>query len=334
MESIQDSPALPSPPRNLGPCVAVAAALIGLGGAGGPKAQVALELESGSARIWTHSTAERLAIPANRIPRVAVAAEDGHVIAGEDLASGDLFFLHRTGGATIDLPTPPSQTGALRSSPVLLTSNRRLEGTAWLEGSNLQDFSILASAWNGTSWEDVESVSIQKTGPQLALSATVLADGTWLVLWAGFDGSDDDIFWSRRLDATWSEPRRLHPNNRVPDILPTVTVTGNSAQAAWSFFDGNDYRIRTARWTGTGWVVGQTLGGRGSGRAAFENIAGRSFLTYQTVVPQVWNLVEFDGMGSQHRTAVASPFDERPLVLLEEGSPASLSWPWREAVRP
>ncbi len=354
MNSTQDSTALPSSPKN---CVLGTAApgfarlglldwldrlvLLGLlgilgvlgGGSLTLHAQVALEIEPGSARIWSHAaTSEQVSVSSDRLPLVVVAAEDGYVIAGEDLVSGDLFFLHRAGGRTAELPTPPSQGGLLRSSPVLLTDDNRLEGCAWLEGSNQQDFTVLASAWNGTSWERVESVSIQKTGPQLALSATVLEDGTWLLLWAGFDGTDDDIFWSRRLDGIWSKPRRLHADNRVPDILPTVTATGNSAHAAWSFFDGNDYRIQTARWTGSGWAAGPILTGRGPGQAAFETVAGRSFLTFRTVVPEVWNLVEFDPAGMQRQTAVASPFTERPLLVLEEGSPASLQWPWRSEV--
>lgn len=274
-------------------------------------------------------------MPADRLPRVAVPAEGGHVIAGDDLGTGDLFFVHRFAGQSIDLPTPPSQESVLRSSPVLLTAGDRLEGTAWLEGSSQQDFTVLASVWNGSSWETVEEVSIQETGPQLALSATVLEDGSWLVLWAGYDGTDDDIFWSRRRDGTWSEPRRLHANNQVPDILPTITAHGPNAHAAWSFFDGNDYRTQTARWTGTGWALGATLDGLGSGRAAFENVAGRSFLTYRTVAPEAWNLVEFDLTGAQRQTAVANSYSERPLVVLDEGFAPSLSWPWRpEAKRP
>ncbi|MCP4202956.1 MAG: hypothetical protein GY769_13620 [bacterium] len=337
MQSTQDSPALPSSPRSLAFCTAVVTlGLLGLfSRPGALGAQVALELEAGSARIWSRSAApERVSMPTDRLARVAVAAEGGYVIAGDNLGTGDLFFVHRAGGLTTELPTPPSQTGVLRSAPVLLTTGDRLEGTAWLEGSSQQDFSVLASVWNGTSWENVEVVSIQDSGPQLALSAAVLDDGSWLVLWAGYDGTDDDIFWSRRVNRTWSQPRRLHPDNQVPDILPTVAAHGNSAHAAWSFFDGNDYRTRTARWSGTGWTSGPTLAGRGSGRAAFENVAGRSFLTYQTVVPETWNLVEFDLEGTTPRTAVVGRYPERPLVTLEDGSEPSLSWPWRRESRP
>jgi hypothetical protein len=334
MHSTQVSSALPFSLRSLS--VLVLGLLGPLCGTEALSAQTALEIESGSVRIWKSSTdSERVPMLAGRLPVVAVPAEGGYFIAGEDLRTGDLFFVHRTADQSIEIPVPSSKSGPLRSSPVLLTTGDRLEGTAWLEGSSRQDFTILASTWNGTSWETVETVSIQKTGPQLALSATILDDDSWLVVWAGYDGSDDDIFWSRRVDGTWSEPQRLHTDNQVPDILPTVTTIGDSAAAAWNFFDGNDYRIRTATWTGTGWALGQTLAGRGPGQPAFESVDGRSFLTYRTVAPEVWNLIEFERDGSKRQSAITVPFAERPLVVFDAGSPASLSWPWRrEARRP
>ena len=299
------------------------------------EAQVALEVEAGAARIWVSSRApEYLPIGRERIARVAVAAEGGHVVAGEDLATGDLFYLRQTETGTVELPTPPSQT-ELRSAPALLTEADRLEGTVWLEGASAMESGIMASAWNGTSFERVEVVSVPRTGPQLALSATVLEDGSWLVLWAGFDGTDDEIYWSRRERGVWSKPRRLNANNQVPDILPTVVATDGGALAAWSFYDGDDYRVRTAQWTGRGWKLDGALAGRGVGPASLETVAGRSFLTFQTVVPAAWHLVEFEA-GSDRRLAMfAEPYLEKPLIVLDQNENATLAWPWRrETMQP
>ena len=300
------------------------------------RAQLALEIEPGAARIWSAELkGRRVAVDPPRLPRVAIAAEGGHVIAGEDFASGDLFFLQRTREETADLPTPPSREGTLRTGPVLLAANERLEGAAWLEGSSPYDSNVLAAAWNGTSWEPAETVSMHSTGPQLALSAAVLEDGSWLLIWAGFDGSDDDIFWSRRDQGTWSEPRRLHPNNDVPDILPTVAMSDGGARAAWSFFDGSDYRVRTARWNGSGWTPEPALEGRGPDRARLEVVEGRSFLTFQTVVPEAWHLVEFDDSGARSLSTSDLKYAEAPLIVIDENAQALLSWPWRrEELRP
>lgn len=346
MNSNQDSKALPllstahafgrqgrGPAKGLGALLLLAALA---GWPTGLRAQVTLErLEAGSARIWSRTAVSApISIAPEQQPSVATAAEGGFLVAGENLASGDLFFLHHTNGRTIELTTPPAKTGDLRSGPVLLTDKDRMEGTVWLEGSGPQDFTVLASAWNGSSWETPEIVSVQQTGPQLALSATVLADGTWLVLWAGFDGSDDDIFWSRRIDGNWSEPRRLNIDNQVPDVLPTVTATDEGAHAAWSFFDGNDYRVRIAHWTGNGWSPGAVLEGRGPGQTDFETLGNRAFLTFPTVTPEGWNLIEFAD-GTTRHTRITNSNRKRPLIVLDENETASLEWPWRsEAQQP
>lgn len=332
MHSTQDSATLPFWPSRAGLAAGILGLLlIGVFAASSPlDAQVALENRSESARLWSSSgEPENLAIGRDRIARTAVAAEGARVVAGEDLTSGDLFYMMQTSAGPVELPTPPSQAAPLRSDPVLLAAGDRLEGTIWLEGASALESDVLASVWNGTSFERVETVSVHKAGPQLALSATVLDDGSWLVLWAGFDGTDDDIFWSRRENGAWSKPKRLHADNEVPDILPTVTASAAGARAAWSFFDGNDYRVRTARWNGRGWELEGALAGRGVGPASFETVAGRSFLTFQTVVPEAWNLVEFEDGGERRFAKFRESYSESPLIVIDESERATLSWPWR-----
>lgn len=335
MHSNQDSETLPfwrlaaafgDAARRLGALTTLLAALAApaLGG------QVALQHDAGTARVWESSgISERIEIGSDRIARSAVAAEGGHVVAGEDLATGDLFFVQQVQAGSFELPAPPARSGSLRTGPVLLAEGDRLEGTVWLEGASPFESNVVASVWNGTSFERIETVSIHETGPQLALTGAVLDDGSWLVLWAGFDGTDDDIFWSRRENGVWSRPKRLHPNNRVPDILPSVLSDAEGALAAWSFFDGSDYRVRTARWTGRGWDLEEALEGRGVGSASLETVDGRSFLTFQSVVPAVWNLVEFEATGDRRLDRFSQPYRETPLIVIDNDERASLAWPWR-----
>ncbi|MFQ5528027.1 MAG: hypothetical protein ACE5GX_17440 [Thermoanaerobaculia bacterium] len=298
------------------------------------QAQIALEVGQGSARIWrSGAEPESLALGRHHKPRFAVAAEGGVVIAGDDQGSGDLFFLYHRNGSTAELPTLPFQTEPLRTAPVLLTDGDRMEGVVWLEGTGQDDFSIRASIWNGSSWEHIEIVSPATGRAQLALASTVLDDGTWLVLWAGYDGTDDDIFWSRRVDGEWTSARRVHADNGVPDVLPTVIAHGDTAHAAWSFFDGADYRVRTARWNGSRWTTGETLDGRGTVKPELETRDGRSFVSYRSVEPEVWNLVELDRSGNTRARAFVEPYEERPLVVIDSRAQATLSWPWRSASR-
>ncbi len=345
MTSSTDSWRLPNPCRPLDrrdrvACTGVAK-LVGMLSMGffalasGPiGAEVALEVDADSARIWRGREApERVRLSPDLVARTAVAAEGGVIITGDDQGSGDLFFLHHRAGSTTELPRPASLRGPLRTGPTLLALGDRLEGAAWLEGSGQNDFSIRAAAWNGSSWEDTEIISAPTGRAQLALSSTVLADGSWLVVWAGFDGEDDEIFWSVRRDGAWSRARRLHANNGVPDVLPTVASQGELAQAAWSTFDGSDYRIQTARWNGSGWDLGEMLNARGADRAGLEQLEGRSFLTFRSVAPDGWNLVELERDGVTLWDTEAPPHAERPLVSLHDNGAPGLSWPWR-AERP
>ncbi len=294
-------------------------------------AEVALEPEPGGVRLWS-SPERSIEVPLgpSRSPRVAIEAEGGFVVAGTDEATGELFFLHRSDGPPSELPVPGARTGELRSWPVLVSEAGRLEGAVWLEGSGPQDFSIRAAAWNGASWEAVEIVAASRGRPQLAPSATVLDDGSWLAVWAGYDGDDDEIYWSRRSGGVWSAPRRLHPGNRVPDILPSVVAQGGGARAAWSFFDGEDYRVAIASWDGGGWSVERTLRGRGAIDAGWQRIGERVFVTYHSVVPEGWNLVEVSAEGGiAHQSRAAGEVAERPLVAVTGGSEPRLVFPAR-----
>jgi hypothetical protein len=79
-------------------------------------------------------------------------------------------------------------------------------------------------------------------------------------VWSAFDGNDDDLVWrQRRPDGNWSGGR-VSPDNRVPDITPRLLVTREGAAVAWSRYDGNVYRVRTARfeqgeWLGESWAA-------------------------------------------------------------------------------
>ncbi len=297
-------------------------------------AQEVLEARPGAVRIWD-SSARAIDVPLarGRIARDAVSAEGGHLVAGEDPRSLDLFFVLRTGGEVSELPVPPPAGIAERARPVLLTRHERLDGAVWLEDTRSSGLAVLAAEWNGTSWEAVETVAPANGRPQLAPAAAVLADGTWLVVWAGYDGDDDEIFWSRRRDGVWSPPRRLHRDNRVPDLLPAVTADGDEAFAAWSFYDGNDYRVRTARFRGDGWRVNEPLAGLGAEDARWQKSGGRAFVTYRTVLPEAWTAVELaeDGevlVGVSVETADPRP----PIVTAEAGSgPPRLRWPYAPA---
>ena len=65
-----------------------------------------------------------------------------------------------------------------------------------------------------------------------------------------------------------------------------------------------------------------------------ENLDGRSFLTFQTVAPAAWNLVELGPEGTERVTmSFPDTYPERPLIAIDEDSSAYLAWPWRSGAR-
>ncbi len=63
-------------------------------------------------------------------------------------------------------------------------------------------------------------------------------------VWAGFDGTDDDIFYSACRDGVWSNPVLISANDTTPDIDPVVIGLDNGdILVVWSGYDGRAYRL-------------------------------------------------------------------------------------------
>lgn len=225
------------------------------------------------------------------------------------------------------LPSPPT-AGRLTRDPVLLVEHGRLVGLAWLEGSEHRTLEMRAARWEGSAWGAVERVAGRAAGSQMALTGDVLEDGSWLVAWAAYDGGDTEILWSLRAGGTWSAAARLHDGNEVHDIVPEVVAIRGGALAAWSRFDGDDYRLRVARFDGSRWQTTPFVGGRGSLRPAFVHDGRAVYLLHKVVAPAGWTVVELDGEGRPLREA-AVPEDtaQRPLLVPTGGPEILLRWP-------
>lgn len=171
--------------------------------------------------------------------------------------SGPRLSLHLGRDAEIRAPPPPERPrGTIQiASPRWLaaTGAGGLEGLAWLEAIRPRGQEVWLAPYRGGGFEPATRLIGAGPGSQTALDAAVLADGSWLLVWAAFDGSDDDLVWRQRLpDGSWTGGR-ISADNEVPDIAPQVLVTADGAALAWSRFDGSVYRVRTARFTQGEW---------------------------------------------------------------------------------
>ncbi|MES1240533.1 MAG: hypothetical protein ABUT39_02840 [Acidobacteriota bacterium] len=237
-----------------------------------------------------------------------------------------LFLLTGSGDSRM-LPEPAGQTGSERRSPVLLVENGTLAGLAWLEGDTGSTLSVRAAAWDGRGWGAVETVSRPGPGSQVGLTGAVLADGSWLLAWGAVDGEDDEIVWSLRRGEVWTPVRPVSENNHVPDVTPVLASSGDGALLAWSRYDGEGYRLRTARFDGRRWQDERPAGPTHTMRPAFVREDGHLYLLYQGGRPQSWSALELSPSGrALGRASALSVLSERP-VLSEDAGGLRLRWP-------
>jgi hypothetical protein len=213
------------------------------------------------------------------------------------------------------IPDPDSQTERIRLRPRLIIDKDELGGLAWLEGPDPGSMSVRSASWTGSEWKPVQVVSPPIKGSQTGLTSTVLADGSWLLVWAAFDGHDDDIYWSQKKGSNWTPPTRLTGNNNWPDITPEVIATRKGALAAWSRFDGNDYRLTISRFDGSRWGAPQTVGGRGSVDPQLTTSGGQIYLLFNSASTASWSVLEIQPSGRiGRRASLPGPGDEMPVL--------------------
>jgi hypothetical protein len=165
----------------------------------------------------------------------------------------------------------------------------------------------------------------------------VLDDGSWLLAWSAFDGTADEIVWSRRVGEHWLPVRRVSGRNAVPDITPSVTaLAGGGALVAWSRYDGRGYEMRLARFDGGDWRGERPAGPSGSLYPVFLGEAGRPRLLYLDVSApgangREWSVLDLDPAGRTKARASIPSSLERPVVGFEGGE-VRMRWPGHAAV--
>lgn len=265
-------------------------------------------------------------LPGDSHASALAAVHDGWILAGSFPAadgSRRLFLRRGSGGgagAVGELPAPDRDSSApIRRSPVLLVDGGKLAGVAWLEGDGERSLGVRAAAWDGRAFRAPERVSEVGPGTQTALAGTVLADGSWMLVWTAFDGEDDEVVWSRRVGDAWLPVRVLGAPNAVPDVVPAVTPAGLGALAAWSRFDGEGYVLVGARFDGDGWTELPWRGPPGSLYPSFHPGQDGPRLLYTTARPRGWSVMHLGDDGRElHREAVTSGASHRPVLEMDE----------------
>jgi hypothetical protein len=260
---------------------------------------------------------EALTLPVGGKLERVVERRDGWIAAGTVASpiGSELLFLEKVGGVVRRISPPAAPVGPMRSRPQLLTDGDRTLGSAWLEGDESRRNAIRFSPWLGSGFGAPVEVAPPGPGEQLALAGTVLADGRMLLVWAGDDGTDDEIWAVVGRDRSWSAPVRVGGDNRVPDILPTVVASGEGALVAWSRLDGDEYRVAMASFDGNTFGAARWAGPAGTLYPSFENVTGEPALLFRDARGSEWVLAELNPKGAPGRQArAAGRGDERPVV--------------------
>jgi len=245
----------------------------------------------------------------------------------------ELFLgLAERGGLT-PLPAPPGRrAGESRQQAVAeVAAGGELAGVAWLEGTKSTSFRVMSSRWSAVSWGEPEEVAPAGPGSQQALAGATLDDGRAMLVWARFDGADDEIVFALCEGGRWSAPRAIAEDNRVPDIVPTVVAVPGGALAAWSRYDGHDYRVLVAKFDGRAWGAPVEVGGAGSVYPSFHRTTGGARLLFESSAPHGWTVTDLDGSGrALRRASLERDSPERPVLVGDDlrwaGESVRLRW--------
>jgi len=265
----------------------------------------------------------RIELPLSRRAAVTdfrATAGGWRLAAVEPRAEGSALVLLEGDGERVATLPAPAVEEPLVHGPILLADDSgdgsRLRALVWLEGTAIRRLAVRAARFRDGGWETPRTLSPPGPGTQIGLTATVLEDGSWLAAWSAFDGEDDEILWSRFAGGTWTPPRPVAGDNRVPDVTPAVVAAGGGALLAWSRYDGEQYRLRLARFDGDGWTASRAVAEAGTLYPAWSpgEAAERPLLTYLRAAPRAWTVAELDAEGRVLRRARGPSAEERPAI--------------------
>lgn len=263
----------------------------------------------------------------------AASTVDHWLAAGVDRSGArPRLAVFRGAGSRLTAIAAPETTGSELMTPRLVAGDAGLRYLIWLEGDRFDALAVHAARFSGGRLQAAEVVAPPGPGTQIALTAALLADDSVLIAWAGYDGEDDEIWWSRSTRNGWSAPARAHDDDRVPDITPSLVATDAGALLAWSAYDGNDYRVMTARFAGGAFDPPRTIGEKGSVFPTFAAHTSLPLVLYKTALPRTWTVQALDASGRPHAKAqmaldpAAAMGNARPMVE-QAGGTVTLRWP-------
>jgi lysophospholipase L1-like esterase len=123
----------------------------------------------------------------------------------------------------------------------------------WNEGGDL-----FYSCRDGDSWRPKREIDTSPSTRDRSPSLAVDSQGVLWLAWSGFDGTDEEIFFSRWGQGGWEKAQRVSRDDASPDLYdgsPHLAMGGDDRP--WLVWVGDrgglDDEIFYSRWEGDGW---------------------------------------------------------------------------------
>lgn len=129
-------------------------------------------------------------------------------------------------------------------------------GGGWLVWN--EDGDLFYSRRDGDAWSPEREIDTSPSTRDRSPSLAVDPQGVLWLAWSGFDGTDEEIFFSRWGEGGWGKAQRVNRDDASPDLYdesPHLAIGGDGRPWLVWVGDGGglDDEIFYARWEGDGW---------------------------------------------------------------------------------
>jgi hypothetical protein len=169
-------------------------------------------------------------------------AIDADLIWSENLEKSSRILISRYRNDQWSNPDEIEESKKYSILPALGSDGKGNRLAVWVEIQN-DGRSLLKYRFSKKDdWKESEYI---QTVNEVNLAPVVVFDisGSPFVFWSSNNGADDDIYMSRWNENYWAEPKVIHEQNDVPDILPTAGLgEDGKIWVCWKYLDaGGEY---------------------------------------------------------------------------------------------